>query len=109
MTLLIEKIKMLRDRKYLDALREMRCILTEKKGHPDVETVDPAHIGTAGKGIKSPDSEALPIMHSFHQLMHEKGEMTVLRELLPDNILRDALRAYARERYYRWRNSQQKE
>jgi len=96
---------MLRDRKYLDSLRGMRCIVTSRKGN-DNETIDPAHIGTAGKGLKSPDSEALPIMHWIHAKMHERGEITILRAMLPDDVLRDALRAYARERYHRWLNSQ---
>jgi hypothetical protein len=84
----------------------MRCIVTSKKGS-DYETIDPAHIGTAGKGLKSPDSEALPIIHSVHREMHQRGEMSTLRALLPDDVLRDALRSYARERYYKWRSSQE--
>ena len=70
------------------------------------ETVDPAHIGTAGKGIKSPDDEVLPIIHSVHHEMHQMGEMTVLRKRLPDDVLREALRALARERYKKWESSQ---
>jgi hypothetical protein len=94
---------MLRDRKYLDWLRTQRCILCGLHGH-DYDVVDPCHIGTAGKGIKSPDNEALPIRHMFHQEMHSKGEISTLRRLLPDDVLRLALRAYAREMYREWKD-----
>ena len=94
----------LRDRKYLDALRDMRCIVTSRKGHPDIETVDPAHIGTYGKGMKSSDAHALPVLHSVHLDMHSRGEITVLRELLPDSVFRDMLRAYAEARYLAWKS-----
>jgi hypothetical protein len=94
---------MLRDRKYLDWLRTQRCILTGQYG-TESEAVDPCHIGTAGKGLKSPDNEALPILHRYHQRMHDQGEMTILRLELPDAVLRAALRAYAREMYEEWKN-----
>ena len=67
------------------------------------EAVDPAHIGTAGKGIKSGDDEALPIKHSFHDWMHRDGEITVFRKHAHDWLLRAALRAYAREMYREWK------
>ena len=98
---------MVRDRAYLDWLRTQRCVVTGRRGHPAVETVDPAHMGTAGKGFKSSDDEALPILHGIHETMHRRGEMTVLREILPDDVLRDALRAYAREMYRRWKHGDQ--
>lgn len=93
----------IRDRKYLDAVRDMRCIVTGRRGNPDYETVDPAHIGTAGKGMKSSDDEVIPLIHSIHRLCHEKGEISTLRELLPDDVLREAMRAYARELYQQWK------
>ena len=95
----------LRDRNYLDAMRGMRCIFTGRKGHEDVETVDPAHVGTYGKGIKSSDAHALPVLHSIHLEMHQRGEMTVFRERLPDSVLRDMIRNYAQQRYIDWLNS----
>lgn len=93
----------IRDRKYLDYLRTQPCIVT---GHrtTDYEGVDPAHIGTAGKSLKSGDDEALPLSHTIHDECHRRGEMTVLREKLPNNVLRAALRALAREGYREWRN-----
>ncbi len=97
---------MIRDRKYLDSLRHERCIVTGRRG-TDQESVVPAHIGTAGKGLKAPDNEALPLHHAIHNAMHQSGEMTVLREHLPDDVLREALRALARERYAKWRTNLQ--
>lgn len=87
-----------RDRKYLDWLRTQPCIFTGLMGS-ERDAVDPMHIGTAGKGIKSSDDEALPVRHSIHSECHQRGEMTVIREIIPDWLLREALRAYAREMY----------
>lgn len=95
----------LRDRKYLDYLRTQPCLITGGRTN-DYEAVDPCHIGTAGKGLKSPDNEALPISHWRHVEMHSRGEISVLREKLPDKILREALRAYARQLYAEWKAGQ---
>jgi len=92
------KKKILRDKKYLRSLKQEPCILTGLRG-----SVDAAHIGTAGKGIKSPDDEVLPIAHDIHMQMHNCGEVTTLREQAPDWLIREAFRAYAREMYQRWR------
>lgn len=93
---------MIRDRKYLDWLRTQRCIFTGLSAN-EFEAVDPMHIGTAGKGLKSSDDEALPVSHSIHREAHQYGEMTVIREELPNDVLRAALRAYAREMYAKWK------
>lgn len=95
---------MIRDRKYLDFLRDQPCIICGLRGH-DQETVDPAHIGTAGKSIKRSDDEALPLMHSLHAEGHQKGEMTMFRKHMPDWLLRECLRAYAREMYAEWKRN----
>lgn len=102
MTLLIPKIEPLRDQAWLDYLKTQRCVITGQRG-TDYDAVDPAHIGTLGRGIKSPDDEVLPIAHSIHVRMHSRGEMNVLRAMLPDDVLRAALRAYARELYREWK------
>jgi uncharacterized membrane protein len=85
----------LRDRAYLDSLRDEPCIITGRRGE-----VDPAHIGTAGRGIKNRDDWALPISHAIHVEMHQHGEITVLRQMAPDYVLRMAFQALA-ERMYR--------
>lgn len=89
---------MIRDRKYLDYLRTQRCVVTGQYG-TEHDPVEACHIGTAGKGIKSPDDEALPILHSIHAQMHQSGEISYLRHALPASVLRLCLRAYARELY----------
>lgn len=71
----------------------------------DQETVDPAHIGTAGKSIKSSDDETLPILHRYHAEGHQKGEMTMFRKHMPDWLLRACLRAYTREMYQDYRKA----
>ena len=103
----IGNTKTFRSRKYLDAVREMRCIFTGLHS-TEWETVDPAHIGTAGKGLKSPDNEVLPVIHGIHREMHQRGEMTVLRERMSDILLRDMARAYARERFEEWTKNSSK-
>lgn len=85
-----------RDDGWLVELRDHACIITGMKAH-DGESVVPMHIGTYGKGIKSPDNEALPVLNRFHQSGHNGGEISMLRQNIPDWLLRDALRAYARE------------
>ena len=95
----------IRDRAYLSWLRTQPCLITGLRG-TETEGVDPCHIGTAGKGIKSSDDEALPISHAIHQRMHSAGEITTLRRLLPDYVLRQALRAYARECYREWKDEE---
>jgi len=92
------KTPTLRDRRYLDSLRQQRCVITGHYGNDNL-AVDPAHIGTAGRGMKSPDNEALPIRHDIHVRMHNEGEISVLREVAPDHLLRAAFRALAREMY----------
>lgn len=120
---------MVRDRKWLDHVRTLPCLVTGRRGHPEVETVDPAHIGRGGTGIKSSDDEVIPLLHSVHLDCHQRGEFTVLSSSLgprvkaaiyksfeeagrtvPEVPLREwdrptfmlALRAYAREEYDRW-------
>ncbi|HYF56836.1 MAG TPA: hypothetical protein VEA41_21485 [Salinarimonas sp.] len=102
MTLLLPKARIIRDQDWLDHLKTERCILTGLYGN-DYEGIDPAHIGTLGRGIKSSDDEVLPILHKFHALQPSMGEMTMWRTHLPDDVLRDALKALAREMYAKWK------
>lgn len=89
----------LRDKDYLDYLKEQPCIVTGLRATMHM-SIDPAHIGTWGRSIKSPDNEALPLKHDLHaHLAHQKGEISFYRHNLDDVILREALRAYARELY----------
>jgi len=92
------KMRIIRDRAWLDYLHDQPCIITGLRG-TEHETVDPAHIGTLGKGIKSSDDEVLPILHRYHQDGHQRGELRMWRQCIPDDVLRSALRAYARELY----------
>lgn len=98
MTLLLPKIEPIRDQRWLDHLKGERCIVTGLHG-TDYDGIDPAHIGTLGRGIKSSDDEVLPVQHSIHLRMHSRGEINVLRAMLKDDVLRAALKALAREMY----------
>lgn len=97
----------LRDRAYLDHLRTERCIISGLPASPR-ETVDPAHVGKGGIGLKIGDDCALPILHHYHAKQDEIGEASMYRTFLPDDVLMAALRAYARERYAAWKTTQGK-
>ncbi len=93
----VPKTKAVKDRPYLDSLRDERCIITGQYGTAD-NPVEPCHIGTAGKGLKT-DDEALPMLHTIHARAHAEGEMSTLLRCIPHWLLREALRAYARQIY----------
>lgn len=101
----VPKLNPVRDRKYLDWLRDQPCILTNWRA-TEASAVDPMRIGTLGKGIKSSDDEALPVRHELHVMAHNQGEMTMFRKQAPDWLLREALRAYAREFYRQYLSSE---
>lgn len=94
----VPKINPVRDREYLDWLRGQPCILTGWSATEE-NAVDPIHIGTLGKGIKSSDDEALPVRHEFHVRGHNEGEVSMFRKHAPDRLIRESLRAYARLLY----------
>ncbi len=93
------KLNLLRDRKYLDWVRTQACLI---EGRND-GTVEPAHIGTAGKGVKSSDDEVIPLSHRHHAKAHSVGEVRYLFDYLPIPILRKMLRLYARELYRQYK------
>ena len=87
------KHKPLRDPAYIKHLHGERCLFTGAIGFSD-----PMHIGTLGKGIKSPDNEVLPISHTLHaHVGHQFGEISMIRREAPDDVIRLAFRALARE------------
>lgn len=94
----------LRDPAYLLHLRSQPCIITGQYGD-EYHSVVAAHIGTAGKGLKSPDNWALPLSHWVHQECHQKGEISTLRRLAPDWLLRAAFRALAEKLYREWKSN----
>ncbi len=98
MSLLLPKDTQHRDRKYLDFLRDERCLFTGHLG------CDPMHIGTAGRGLKCHDYWAIPIKHELHRHVgHQHGEISMIREHIPDWLLRECLRMYAAHLYKRWK------
>lgn len=101
----VPKMNVVRDRKYLDWLHTQPCIITGQYGN-EHETIDPAHIGALGTGIKRSDAEVLPVLHRFHGAGHNGGEVTMWRENLPDYVLLMALRALGREMYADYQRTQ---
>ena len=62
---------MIRDRKYLDSLREKPCIVT------GLTPCEPAHIRWGhggGMGLKPDDSRAIPLVPQLHRRQHQIGE-----------------------------------
>ncbi|MEE8114519.1 MAG: hypothetical protein V3T23_09190 [Nitrososphaerales archaeon] len=92
----------LRDRKYLDSVRDMDCIVTGRSGS-DYETVDPAHIGTAGKGFKSADNHVLPLIHSEHLKQHAGEHQYWLNVFAKDKYLLTWFLKSGAEKLYRER------
>lgn len=89
------KLNPIRDRKYLDWLRTQPCLIEGMRG----ENVEPCHISTMGKGIKSSDDECIPLFHHHHAKAHSLGEVRYLFDHLPLSVLRRMLKLYAKEIY----------
>lgn len=78
------------------------CVITGEYGG-DHESVVGAHVGTHGKSMKT-DDEVLPVLQRLHVQGHQSGEISMFRRYLSDVDLRNALRAWARELYVRWKH-----
>lgn len=111
MNLLIPKQTIIRDRAYLDDQHNMPCLFTGNRSG-DHGSVVPCHIGTLGRGIKSGDDETLPLWWIFNATRNPPGhfpewrsEVEMLRFCPPDDVVRSAYKALARERYAEWLDS----
>lgn len=100
--MMFPKPQAMRDPEYLLHLRTEPCIVS---GHRATEwlAVDPSHVGSRGRGIKSDDSLALPIRHDLHVELHQHGEVSFYRKNLPDDVLMLCVKAYCREKYREWK------
>lgn len=96
--MLLPKLDPIRDEEYRIWLRSQPCLFTGWTA-TEYDAVEAMHIGTLGRGIKSSDDECIPARHSIHARAHREGEVSVMRKHLPDTILRECVRAYARELY----------
>lgn len=101
-----------RDRKYLDHLREGPCIVTGDRGHPDAPVCEPAHLrllGSGGVGMKPSDALAVPL----HWRLHRQGETTAafwrrIVDEYPDFLPRLLLEV-ASSRYREWKRKNAKD
>lgn len=91
----------LRDPKYLRAVREMPCVLTH------TTPCDPAHIrhGFLGIAEKPGDDLVLPLAHHLHREQHTVGEKQFWWNSITQELLMTALKALARERYREWKEA----
>lgn len=98
------KTGVFRDKVYLDLIRAqgLRCAVSGLPSTPDDQIV-PAHIGVAGKGIKSPDNECLPMKDSLHRRQHSQQVKMSAHEFWIEVLTNDPclclhmVKAYARE------------
>lgn len=105
MNMLIPKANIVRDRRYLDAVREMPCVLTYCQSS-EILSVVPAHIrwgGSGGIGLKPSDDHVLPLRADLHNEQHRVGEVPFWREHITDELMMRALKALAREMYQEWK------
>ena len=96
---------MIRDRQYLKWLRDQPCLITGWRAQEHL-AIDPAHIGTSGTGIKSPDNHAIPLRHDLHEISHRIGFGNLLKQYAPDWLLRAMAKAYAEKMYQEYKNDQ---
>lgn len=100
-----------RDLAYMKAIasQAIPCAITGLYGD-DTRHVVPAHVGVAGKGIKSPDNEVIPMLDHLHRASHSQvgqgGDTTFWCEVFMKDplLLRDVLKAYARERHAEYKS-----
>jgi hypothetical protein len=63
----------IRDRAWLDEVRDQPCIIT------GTTPCDPAHIRyglSGGMGLKPDDNRVLPLAHELHRQQHDIGEIS---------------------------------
>lgn len=92
---------MIRDRKYLDSLREEPCIIT------GLTPCEPAHIRWGmggGMGLKPDDSRTVPLVPQLHRRQHQIGEKRFWAEQPIDFWLRILIEV-AEGRYVRTNKS----
>lgn len=102
----MQKTKAIRDRKYLDWIRDQPCIVTGIYGDEN-ETVDPAHFrwnAGGGMGYKPPDNMVNPLRHGQHLLQGQMGEQAYWLEIVNREplILNEFIKDALKWRYHQW-------
>ena len=99
------KVKILRDRKYLDSFNGQACwVCAVQDG-----TIVPAHIRhgfSGGMGLRPPDNLTLPLCHMCHALQHAIGEVAFWQEAGGGSSTVEDFIESAILRYARWRDGQ---
>lgn len=85
-----QKEEVFRDRKWLDKLKEMRCLACGRGG------TEGHHVGRKGTGMKEHDYHCVPLCRSCHTKLHAEGEVRFWRRVLTSNTMKDVLQGYAR-------------
>lgn len=84
-----------RDRAYLDSVREMDCVIC------GASPCDPAHIRHGlggGMGMKPGDDLVLPLCHQHHRQQHEIGELNFWARI-DETFRMKCIKAYAKQLY----------
>jgi hypothetical protein len=68
------RVSVLRNREYLDWLKERKCVACLRAGTLcENPVMDPAHGPSAGARVKGPDNEAIPLCRYHHREQHNIG------------------------------------
>ena len=103
MSLMFPKSQSVRDRKYLDHLRDEPCIVTGR-----AEGCEPAHLrllGSGGTGMKPSDARAVPLHYELHRQQSKFGEgigWLMCANEYPEFLFRLLINE-AERRYERWK------
>lgn len=78
----MQKVTTERDRKYLDWIRSLHCVVCQ--GRP----VHAHHEGKRGIGIKASDYDAIPLCENHHRERHQIGQKSFWGSTEPSAIIK---------------------
>ena len=101
----LPKSPRIHDRKYLDSLHDLPCLVTGRYGNPHTETCDAAHLRwltNCGTGMKPSDWFAIPLLHSEH-VKQGDGEQKYWLDAVNNNplILNEFMKDALKYRYFK--------
>jgi hypothetical protein len=107
----LDKKPLVRDRKWLDSLRNGPCIVTLQTGSSP--SCEPAHLrllGSGGTGSKPSDARALPLHYELHKLEQRLGPRAFWAQMIKDypDLLWRLLIEVAELRYDKYKGNKDK-
>jgi hypothetical protein len=74
------KIKTIRDKKYMDWVKTLPCMICGRQSEPH-------HEGARGIGIKASDWDTIPLCNVHHRDRHQTGRLTFWNGQNPQEII----------------------